>query len=167
MKKFLAHPRVRLHIRQMSRFIVCGLLGAVMEFSLIYLLVGRLAITPVVAYIFTGGIPSVFVFLFNRHVTFGATGGSTKQQTKRFVIVYMVTFVLNYFLSTFFYLFGLHVVLPLPALQKYAFTPLHITYAAKVIAIAVTAVLNYSFSHVFIFKGDRQDADILVPLIQL
>ena len=165
MKKLLASPRVRLHVRQMSRFILCGLLGAVMEFTLIYVLVGRFLITPVVAYIFTGGIPSVFVFLFNRHVTFGAAGGSTQKQTKRFIAVYIMTFTLNYFLSTSLYLFGLHVVLPL--LQDDALTSLHITYAAKVIAIAVTAVLNYSFSHFFIFKGDVSSADIPVPLLQL
>ncbi len=154
MKKLLRHPGMRLHLRQVTKFIVCGLLGATFEFSILYVLVGRYAMTPVIAYIFSGGLPSIFVFLFNRHVTFGATKGSSHRQTRRFLIVYTFTFFLNYVLSSALYLLGLHIVLPLPIAQMYGATPLDVTYAAKVIAIAITAVINYSFSHFFIFRSD-------------
>ena len=168
MKKLLQHPRVRLHLQQVVKFIMCGLLGAVIEFSILYVLVGQYTVTPVIAYIFSGGIPSIFVFFFNRSVTFGAQTGSTQKQTGRFVMVYTFTFFLNYLLASALYLLGVHIVLPLPLVQSYGVTPLDMTYLAKVIAIAITAVINYSFSHFFIFKHDgRRTGVIPVPFVQL
>ncbi len=136
------------------KFIVCGIMGALMEFLIIYVLVGRLHITPVVSYIFSGGIPAVFVFLFNRHVTFRVGSGNSRAQSRRFILVYTLTFILNYCLSSSLYLVGLHVILPLPIALANGITTLDITYMAKVLAIAVTAVVNYTFSHLFIFKKE-------------
>ena len=125
-----------------------------MEFLIIYVLVGLWHVTPVISYIFSGGIPAVFVFLFNRHVTFRVGSGSSKKQSRRFIIVYTLTFVLNYCLSSSFYLLGLHLILPLPVAAAYGITPLDVTYVAKVGAIAITAVVNYTFSHLFIFRKE-------------
>lgn len=136
------------------KFIICGLLGAFFEFLIIYILVGRWHVSPVFAYIFSGGIPAVFVFLFNRHVTFRVSSGDSKVQSRRFILVYTLTFVLNYCLSSSFYLAGVHLVLPLPLASEYGITSLGITYMAKVLAIGITAVVNYTFSHLFIFKKE-------------
>ncbi len=152
MQRLRSH--LRRHFKQGFRFAVCGVIGAAIEFFVLYVLVSRLALTPVIAYIFSGGIPAVFVFLFNRHVTFRVSDGSSKRQSKRFILVYVSTFALNYCLSSSFYLLGLHVLLPLPIAQTYALTSLSVAYGAKVMAIAVTAVVNYSFSHLFIFKRE-------------
>lgn len=136
------------------KFSVCGLIGAAIEFSILYVLVKRLGVTPVVAYIFSGGIPAVFVFLFNRHVTFRVSDGSSRRQSKRFILIYASTFVLNYCLSSSFYLFGLHVVLPLPIAHIEGLTPVSLAYVAKVLAIGITAIVNYSFSYFFIFRRE-------------
>lgn len=129
-------------------------MGALMEFLILYVLVGLWHVTPVVSYIFSGGIPAFFVFLFNRNVTFRVTSGSSKAQSRRFILVYTLTFILNYCLSSSFYLLGLHIILPLPIAALYGLTLLDITYIAKVCAIGITAIVNYTFSHLFIFKKE-------------
>lgn len=148
------HSRLRRHFKQASKFILCGLIGAFIEFSVLYVLVGRMHISPVIAYVFSGGLPSLFVFLFNRHVTFRVSDQNTRKQSKRFILVYSLTFILSYCLSSAFYLLGVHFVLPLPIASTYAVSVLDITYGAKVLAIGVTAVVNYTFSHLFIFKKE-------------
>ncbi len=151
------HTRSRFHrhLRQGFKFAVSGVVGAALEFSIIYLLVGRLHLTPIISYVFSGGIPAVFVFLFNRHVTFRASEGSSSRQSRRFIIVYTLTFFLNYILSSSGYLLGMHYVLPLPMATAYGTTPLAIAYGAKVLAIGITAFVNYTFSHAFIFRDER------------
>lgn len=146
--------RLRRHFKQATKFILCGLIGASIEFFILYVLVGRLQITPIVAYIFSGGIPSLFVFFFNRNVTFRVSDQNTRKQSQRFILVYSFTFVLSYLLSSSFYLLGAHLVLPLSIAQAYGVSKLDITYGAKVLAIGVTAVVNYTFSHLFIFKKE-------------
>ncbi len=146
--------RLRRHFKQATKFILCGLIGAAIEFSILYVLVGRMHVSPVIAYIFSGGIPSLFVFFFNRNVTFRVSDQNTRKQSRRFILVYSFTFVLSYVLSSSFYLFGAHVVLPLAIAQTYGVSKLDITYGAKVLAIGVTAVVNYTFSHLFIFKKE-------------
>lgn len=150
----VAGSRFHRHFKQGVKFIVCGLLGAFLEFLIIYILVGRIGMSPVFAYIFSGGIPAVFVFLFNRHVTFRVSSGDSKKQSRRFVLVYALTFVLNYCLSSSFYLAGSRLILPLPLAMQYGLTSLDITYMAKVLAIGITAIVNYTFSHLFIFKKE-------------
>ena len=145
---------LRRHFKQGIKFVVCGILGALMEFSILYVLVGRMHITPFVAYVFSGGIPAFFVFLFNRNVTFRVTEGNAKRQSRRFILVYTLTFLLNYVLSISFYSLGVAFVLPLSFAQTYGLTSTDITFIAKVFAIGVTAVVNYTFSHLFIFKKE-------------
>lgn len=142
MRRILRHPHFRMHVAQATKFIVCGLLGAVMDFSILYVLVTLNGVTPFVAYIFSAGIPGIFVFLFNRHVTFGAARGNTKAQSRRFIVVYSMTFCLNYALSSSFYALGSH----------YFVDDHWVAYGAKVLAIGITAFVNYSLSHYFIFK---------------
>ncbi len=155
MKRILHHPHVRKHVRQGSKFIVSGLIGAVLEFSIIRVMVGHYGISPFITYIPSGVIPSVFVFLFNKHVTFRGAKGKTSGQTMRFIAVYTLAFCINYALSAAFYATGMQLVLG-ANLLGIIITRTHIAYAAKVLAIGLTAFWNYSFSNAFIFKHSVQ-----------
>jgi putative flippase GtrA len=139
-----------LHLKQGSRFVLSGLLGATIEFSILAFLVGHLHITPFVAYLFSSGIPAVFVFFFNRYVTFGSRE-EVSGQTRRFIMVYGAAFLINYFLSSSLYAFGAHLFLG-ASVQNIVLTKKEIAYGAKVVAIGLTAIWNYSFSHFYIFR---------------
>lgn len=148
-------PAIRLHCSQALRFITCGLLGAGMEFLILRVLVGHYGISPFAAYIPSALIPCIFVFYFNRYVTFRGGTGNTVRQTRRFLLVYSCAFTLNYCLSSLLYAWGVRlcngaeigpVVLTIP----------RIAYGAKALAIGVTAVLNYWLSHSFIFRKEKE-----------
>ena len=122
-----------------------------MEFTILAVLVGHYQISPFIAYLFSAGIPAVFVFFFNKYVTFGSVGEKTKDQTMRFIAVYAAAFVLNYALSSTLYTAGSHFLLGVTYLG-YAFQHDHVAYGSKAIAIGITAIWNYFFSHYFIFR---------------
>lgn len=147
------HDHVRLHASQGLKFIACGMIGAVMEFSILKILVGHYQVSPFVAYIPSALIPAVFVFFFNRHVTFRAEGRAS-HQSKRFLMVYIVAFCVNYFLSSFLYTLGSSYV----AGQSFVgilLTDARVAYLAKALAIGTTAIFNYCFSHFFIFRKEH------------
>ncbi len=150
------HRCAHLHVSQGAKFITCGLIGAAMEFSILKVLVGHYSVTPFLAYIPSALIPATFVFFFNKHVTFRAVG-QTSAQTKRFVLVYVVSFAVNYLLSSALYSLGSsmftdHVVIGI------TLTDSRIAYLAKALAIGITAVFNYCFSHFFIFRQEPMQA---------
>lgn len=157
MKRLVRSPRVRKHAKQASKFIVCGLTGAAIEFSIIFVLVEMLFMDPRVAYIPSGLITVVFVFFFNKYVTFGNTERDHLGQTLRFAMVYGAAFVLNYLLASGVYSAGLALVLSRRAAtpDAYQLSMRLLPYAAKAFAIAVVAVWNYCFSHAFIFKARK------------
>lgn len=158
MKRILHHPRARRHINQASKFIVCGLTGAMFEFSIIYLLVEHVKMDPRVAYLPSGLITIVFVFFFNKYVTFGNRDGDHLAQTMRFAMVYAAAFVLNYLIASGAYSVGLLFLRGQRAVSP-AFYDSGIRllpYGAKAFAIGITAVWNYCFSHAFIFKSRKQ-----------
>jgi putative flippase GtrA len=163
MKKLLRNPRVRKHAPQALKFIVCGLTGAAFEFCIIYLLVQHLHWDPRVAYIPSGLLTVVFVFFFNKYVTFGNRDKDHLQQTMRFAMVYGAAFVLNYLIASGAYSVGLLALrgyrTALPAVYDKGMSSL--PYVAKAFAIGVTAVWNYCFSHAFVFKA-RQQVPIVV-----
>ncbi len=148
----LPHQRARLHTSQAIKFITCGLLGAVMEFSILRVLVGYYQVTPFIAYLPSALIPVTFVFFFNKYVTFRAVG-QTASQTKRFILVYVVAFTINYLLSSALYSVGSQ-MFSNQILFGMTFTDPRIAYLAKAMAIGITAVFNYCFSHYFIFRKD-------------
>lgn len=157
--------RFRAHARQGMSFIVCGVLGAAIEFSILRVLVGQYGVSPLLSYIPSAGIPAFFVFIFNKFVTFRVHGGAARQSW-RFVAVYSATFCFNYLLSSSLFLLGERLLpgsILLPALP--AFTTVHIAYLAKAVAIGVTAIINYALSHAFIFRRPLvPDAGDIVPL---
>jgi|GEM_PF-914903 putative flippase GtrA len=144
-------PKVRLHFRQGSRFAISGVLGATMEFSILGVLIGHYHISPFISYIFSAGIPAVFVFCFNKYITFHSIGDKTTDQTVRFLMVYSVALLLNYALSALFFTIGSHYFLDY-VIAGFQLKHDYIAYGAKALAIGVTAVWNYIFSHYFIFR---------------
>ncbi len=146
----LQNDHVRLHASQGMKFIMCGLIGATMEFSIIKVLVGTYHLSPYFVYLPSALIPATFVFFFNKNVTFKASG-HTSAQTRRFLMVYIVAFIVNYILSSTFFTFG-DQLLTGQAIVGVLLTQQRIAYLAKALAIGVTSVFNYGFSHFFIFK---------------
>ena len=143
-------PRSPSHARQGASFAVCGALGALIEFTILRILIGHYDISPVIAYIPSAAVPAVFVFFFNKFVTFGARGGAIGQ-SGRFIVVYASTFCFNYALSSTLFLFGSTVFAGL-VLGPVVLTTDRVAYLAKAAAIGVTAVINYLLSHLFIYK---------------
>lgn len=105
-------------------------------------------------------LPAIFVFFFNKYVTFGAADGNTATQTGRFLMVYASTFVLNYILSSLFYMLGDHFILG-STVAGFIIADVHLAYAAKAGAIGIVAVVNYILSHTFIFKNVSAEEEIL------
>lgn len=145
-----------MHATQGMKFITCGLLGAVMEFSILKVLIGHYGVTPFIAYLPSALIPATFVFFFNKYVTFRAVG-QTSSQTRRFILVYVVAFCINYLLSSTLYSFG-SVILRGQMFYGLELTDPRIAYLAKAMAIGITAVFNYCFSHYFIFRKEPSAA---------
>lgn len=160
MKSLLNNPRARQHANQAFKFIICGLTGAIFEFSIIYFLVEHVKLDPRVAYIPSGLITIVFVFFFNKYITFGNRDGDHLGQTMRFAMVYAAAFVLNYLIASGAYSVGLIFLRG----QRAASPSLYdsgirlLPYGAKAFAIGITAVWNYCFSHAFVFKARKPKA---------
>lgn len=157
MKRILRHPRVKRHARQLSRFIVCGLTGAAIEFSIIFVLVEHVHLDPRVAYIPSGMLTIIFVFFFNKYVTFGNREKDHLGQTMRFIMVYSAAFALNYTIATGAYSFGLFALRGYrgSSPELFAIGMRLLPYLAKAFAIGITAVWNYCFSHAFVFKARK------------
>ncbi|MDD5055192.1 MAG: GtrA family protein [Candidatus Peribacteraceae bacterium] len=154
-----SNPKLNQHLKQVAKFSVSGVLGAIIEFSVIYVLIGRLGWSAYVVYIPSALIPAFFVFFFNKYVTFGASEGKTASQSGRFLLVYASTFCLNYLLSSSFYLAGDRLILD-SVIGGIAITEVHIAYGAKFCAIGIVAVVNYVLSHTFIFKNTPVEAEV-------
>jgi len=163
MISYVSTERFRLHASQGMKFITCGLLGAVIEFSILRVLIGSYQITPFIAYIPSALIPATFVFFFNKYVTFRAVG-RTSSQTRRFILVYVVAFCTNYLLSSGLYSVG-NTSFADDIVLGVLLTSPRIAYLAKAMAIGITAVSNYFFSHYFIFRQEPEvalEADLAV-----
>ncbi len=139
------------------KFIICGITGATFEFSIIYVLVEHLKLDPRVAYIPSGLITIVFVFFFNKYVTFGNRDKDHLRQTMRFAMVYSAAFALNYLIASGAYSVGLVFVRSQRAVSPavYENGMRLLPYGAKAFAIGITAVWNYCFSHAFVFKSRK------------
>lgn len=159
MSAVLHNPRLRLHIQQASKFIFCGLTGAAIEFSILKVIVGHYGVSPFVAFVPSSLIPATFVFFFNKYVTFRVGGETTSRQTKRFITVYATALVINYMLSSSFYALGMKTIFGGAALGI-ELNRVRVAYIAKAVAIGITAIYNYCFSHWFIFKKEEVPAEV-------
>ena len=157
MRRFLNHPTVKKHGPQTLKFVIAGILGASMEFTIIYFLVGKFHLSPYFVYLPSAGIPALFVFTFNKYVTFRAME-RTDRQAYRFLAVYSATFVLNYLLSSTFYGVGSHILLSPESPWNALLGHEHLAIFSKAAAIGVCSIINYFLSHFFIFKKSAAEA---------
>lgn len=144
-QRIINHPSVRRHAQQGAKFIVAGLLGATIDFSVLAFEVEYFGIDPHIAYIPSGLAAVVFVFFFNKYVTFRSRE-SHGRQGLRFAMVYSAAFVLNYLLASGLYYLMTTIFASGSQLADKAYL------LAKAGAIGIVAVWNYCWSHAFVFK---------------
>ena len=145
MKRIIRHPFVRRHAPTFMRFAIAGGVGACIDFGVLAIQVEIFDISPHIAYIPSGLGAVVFVFFFNKYVTFKNHEPAGKQGLK-FALVYSTAFVLNYVLATGFYSLSQMV------LQEEGFLRGKAYLLAKAAAIGIVSIMNYTLSHGFIFK---------------
>lgn len=140
MKRILHHPTVKKHGPQVVKFLVSGVCGATLDLSSQWIFVELLVIPELVAFVLSASIGAITVFFLNKFFTF-KNYESTGSQFFKFAIVYAPAIVLNFILSSFFFWLG---------------APHQI---AKALAIGIGAVLNYLFSHFFIFRKKKTEPE--------
>lgn len=131
---FAPIPFARRHAPTFLRFLVCGGLGACIDFGTLHLLVAYVGWPEKYALIVSTGLSMCFVFLANRFFTFGQRGKGATTQAAKFLMVYMVAATLNYILSLSLVYLGVHYLL------------------AKAIAIGTIMFFNYALLHGFVFR---------------
>ncbi|TSC80385.1 MAG: hypothetical protein G01um101425_39 [Candidatus Peregrinibacteria bacterium Gr01-1014_25] len=125
---------VRSHGPRFMKFGLSGGLGAIVDFSGLFVLTAILHVDDRYAVILSSVPALIVVFLMNKHVTFRASGKAGSQVVK-FGLVYAAAFLWNGMLSLLFLAAGL------PA------------FPAKFLAIGCVAMWNYCLLHSFVFRG--------------
>jgi putative flippase GtrA len=125
----------------------------VIEFTVLRILVGYYNVTPFIAYAPAKILPVLFVFFFNKYVTFRAAAGDGKQHAKRFILVYSFGFCASYLLASSFYFIGMHTIVGFSA-YGLTLTDDRTAYVANLGAIALMSILNYCLSQKFIFRSE-------------
>lgn len=112
---------------------VCGGLGASVDFSLLFFLVQVLGLTPYLGYIGSTSVALVIVFFANKYFTF-RNHEHGREQFFKFLLVYGVGFGFNVGIASLLYWSGFQYML------------------AKALAIVFVAFWNYALSHGFVFR---------------
>lgn len=142
MRAFLRHPFVRRHLSQSLRFAVCGGIGSLIDLTtlhglLTYGVSARIAVIPSTL------LAVIFVFLSNKFFTFRNRDSHVGHQMLKFALVYGVAVLSNILISIALITIGLN------------------PFLAKIIAIAIGAIWNYSLSHGFVFRK-KEEVDAVV-----
>ena len=139
-KNLFTFQRLQRHLPQGAKFIVCGVTGLVTEvFFLLPFLIEYIGLSEKKAGLLSGFFMLIFVFFFNKYITFKNREQGFGRQTMKFLIVYGFAFVFNYAI----YIAGLHML----GEDHYQIS--------KIIAIGVVAVWNYTCSHLFVFRQGK------------
>lgn len=142
-RRLMHHPFIRRHVAQGWRFVVCGLLGATIDLGSTAFLVEFADIDPHIAYIPSTLLAVIFVFMANKFFTFKNRESDVGRQALKFAFVYGAAIVSNLTISWTLLWLGLHYI------------------PAKIGAIGVGAVWNYTMSHGFVFRK-REQVDVVV-----
>lgn len=137
----LQHPLVVKFGPKFLRFLVCGGLGASIDFGTLRILVHTLHWLPQYAFILSTSLSLIFVFLSNRFFTFRGVTGDPKSQMMKFFLVYMSAAFLNYVLSVSLTFMGINYML------------------AKALAIGILMFFNFFFLNSFVFRKLHVEAD--------
>lgn len=145
---------VRKHASQLWRFAVCGGIGATIDLGSLSFFVEVLDIPPMIAFLPSSVLASIFVFLANKYFTFKNRDRKYGKQMLKFLLVYAFSMALNIGLSSLFFWIG---TLLFAAILREVF----IAILAKVGAIGFGAIWNYILSHGFVFKS-AEEADVVI-----
>ncbi len=135
------------------------------EFGIIHICVDILQWSTYITYIPSSIIPSIFVFFFNKYITFNAKKTNAKKETKKFILVYTFTFFLNYGLALL--LFSLAQIIKngnafLSSIEM--LTEGNVAILAKAASIGCCAFVNYFLSHSFIFSEREKHETLPITL---
>ncbi len=149
-----ASPAVRRHLSQLWKFGVCGGIGTTLDLIVVTILIRTYSISPYVAYVPSTIVGASFVFVVNKFFTFKSRSTRIGKQIAKFALVYGAAFGLNLLCSWTLLWFFSNYLFPKDKLYFAAMV-------ARVIAIGIIAIWNYSLSHGFIFKEGEVDAAIV------
>ncbi len=135
--------RVRSHSAQFGRFLLCGGTGFVVDLSSLIVMVERLSIDPRIAVLLSSCAGALFVFIANKFFTFRNRDPAARQFA-RFALVYGMSIVMNALISNALLWLGIVYIL------------------AKMIAIGIGILWNYSWSHLFIFRKVSNEEVVIV-----
>lgn len=133
-KRILHHPTVRKHVSQGLKFAICGGIGASIDLLSLTILVEFFGFSPHWGYVISTLLAVSVVFVGNKFFTFRNHEKRYVSQILKFALVYGCAVIFNIGLASFFFWAGLHYLV------------------AKVLAIGIVALWNYSLSHGFIFR---------------
>ena len=144
MRRFLQHPSVRTHLQRSWKFAIAGIVGAILDFSLLNFFAWFFALDPRIANIFSTLCASVVVFLVNKHFAFRDRRGNATGQAMRFFIAYAIAYVLSVAITAFFITMGVRFlpIVPLPLISN----------LSKALTIGIMMCWNYFLLHSFVFK---------------
>jgi putative flippase GtrA len=143
MPSLLRQSSVKTHASQMTKFIVCGGMGFLLDMLSLGFFVESLGIQKEYAGILSSCVGAAFVFVANKFFTFRNREKSYGSQVFKFAMVYGVSIAMNALIYNLFLWFGLYYLV------------------AKIIAVGIGAMWNYALSHGFIFKKS-EDIDIAI-----
>lgn len=154
MRRVFHHPIVRKHGVQFLRFAVCGLIGTTLDVTTLGILVRYADLSGYVGSVLSSLVGASFVFVANKFFTFRDHSKRVGNQIFKFALVYGIAIGLNVMLSWGFLWVLEHQILG----DAYH---LESSLLAKVGAIGVVALWNYTLSHGFIFKQPEREVAIV------
>lgn len=129
---------------QIAKFVLSGGFGATIDLTSQWFFVDHLGINAFAGFVVSASMGALFVFVFNKFITFRSHSEPVAKQLTKFAAVYVPAIGLNFLLSSGFYWLGLPHKL------------------AKAFAIGIGAVINYVFSAAFIFKKKQEGHPVVV-----
>lgn len=125
---------LKTHVRQLVFFGFFGSIGAIIDICSLIFYVEIIQISPRWGFMCSAFTAMIFIFFVNKFITFKNTDTKIIKQSVKFLLVYIPATVLNGIGSSFFLWLGFTYII------------------AKIITILCIALLNYTLSHVYIFK---------------
>lgn len=134
LKKQRSMPKPPLHAVQASKFVISGSAGYLLDLWLVWTLVEVGKASVMVSYIASSTVVLVFLFVTNKYWTFKNRDGNYRMQISLFLAVYLTAILLNFLIAYGLFISGIWYLL------------------SRAIATIVTAIWNYWWSHLAIFR---------------
>lgn len=119
---------------QASKFVISGSAGYLLDLWLVWTLVEVGKASVMVSYIASSTVVLVFLFVTNKYWTFKNRDRNYRMQISLFLAVYLTAILLNFLIAYGLFISGIWYLL------------------SRAIATIVTAIWNYWWSHLAIFR---------------